>query len=165
MRHGRLRARGWGSLVVVATLALAGACSDGDGSDTASPPSTVTPTTSGAAATSTTGRGPTTTLTTVATTATTGGTVAPVTTAAPGSPDEVTIRATVSAVFTSARVLYFDPPVSGYSEAALTSDTEYRLADGSTGSLQDVTDGSVVEVTGEPGTSGSLIARLVKVVG
>jgi len=90
-------------------------------------------------------------------------TTTPVATTA--SPGTVTVRAKVSSVFASARVLQFEAPADGYDRAALTSDTEYRKADGSPGSLQDVGDGSTVEVTGEPGSPGTLLARLVVVVG
>ncbi len=78
-----------------------------------------------------------------------------------GTPGEVTIRGTVLSVFASARVIQIDPPVNGYSRVALTADTEYVAADGSEAGLQDVTEGSTVEVTGEPGAPGTLIARRV----
>jgi len=125
------------ALVVVAGLVLAGgACSDDDPT-TEPPPSSSTSSTS----------------------STTGGT--PVTSA----PGEVTIRATVAAVFASAGVIRLVPPVDGYSTAAVGPATEYRRADGSPGVLQDVVDGSTVEVTGEPGAPGALIARSVVILG
>ncbi len=68
-------------------------------------------------------------------------------------------------IFSSARVLQLDPPVDGYSRVALTSDTEYRRADGSAATLADVAEGSTVEVTGTPGAEGSVIARRVVLVG
>ncbi len=71
------------------------------------------------------------------------------------------MRGTVLTVFASARVLQIDPPVDGYSRVALTEETEYRTAGGSAATLQDVDEGATVEVTGQPGAPGSLIARLV----
>jgi len=138
-------------------LVAVGACSDGD-SDAGDPPPETTSTT--AATPVTTGRSTATTSTTVGSGATTV-TASPTT----GVPGEVTLRGPVSAVFASARVLVFDPPVDGYSRAALTSETEYRLADGSPATLLDVSEGSVVAVTGEPGAPGALIARVVTIVG
>lgn len=81
------------------------------------------------------------------------------------APGEVTVRGTVASVFASAAVLRFEPAVGGYSTVALGPSTEYRRADGSPALLQDVVDGSTVEVTGAPGAPGSLIARLVVVTG
>lgn len=145
-------------LLTAGVLVLGGACSDGD-SDTGSPSSTTTSTT-GAAVTTTAVTGGTTATTVVVAT-----TVAGAATTTVSAPGEVTIRGTVLTVFASARVLQLDPPVNGYSRAALTSETECRRADGSPGSFQDVNDGSQVEVTGEPGAPGTLIARRVVLVG
>jgi hypothetical protein len=161
MVHGRRL-----TTLVVAGLvtmagAVAGACSD-SGSDKPAPGGTTsTSATAGGATTTTTAgaAGSTTvvgTATTVAPTATTGG--------GTGSPGEVTVRATVALLFASARVLQLDPAVNGYSRVALGPDTEYRRADGSAASFQDVEEGSSVEVTGEPGATGTLIARLVVLV-
>ncbi len=158
VRLVRLRRRTVG-LLAVGVLVAAGACSDGD-SDTPSSPSSTSSTAVVTATTVVTG-GTGTTTTAGASATTVGG----LPTTAVGAPGEVTIRATVLTVFASARVLQLDPPVNGYSRAALTSETEYRLADGSSGSLQDVDDGSKVEVTGEPGAAGTLIARRVVIVG
>ncbi|MEA2932558.1 MAG: hypothetical protein QOI56_1343, partial [Actinomycetota bacterium] len=69
------------------------------------------------------------------------------------------------AVFASARVLRFEPPLDGYSTVVVGSGTEFRKADGSPGSLQDVGDGSQVEVTGDAGEPGTLLARRVVVLG
>ncbi len=145
---------------MVVVLVGVGACSDG-GSDGRVSPATTTSTSRSA---STTVAAPVTTATTTtgasgATTSTTAGSTA--TTVA----GDVTLRGTVLTVFASARVLELDPPVNGYSRVALTSDTEYRLADGSAGSLIDIQEGSTIEVTGEPGSPGSLIARLVVLAG
>ncbi len=148
---------------MVVVLVVAGACSDGgsDASDrtvattsssTRPPASTVPTAPVPSAPTATTGLPGTTTSTSPAT----GSTVAP---------GEVSLRGTVLTVFASARVLELDWPVNGYSRVALTEDTEYRLADGSPASLVDLDEGSTVEVTGEPGSPGSLIARLVVIVG
>jgi hypothetical protein len=137
------------ALVVVAGLVLAGgACSDDDPTTEAPPSSSTSSTTS-----------TTSTMSTSSTSSTAGG--SPVTSA----PGEVTIRATVVTVFASAGVIRFDPPVAGYSTAAVGPATEYRRADGSPGVLQDVVDGSTVEVTGEPGAPGALIARSVVILG
>ena len=78
---------------------------------------------------------------------------------------DVTVRGTVLTIFSSARVLQLDPPVDGYSRVALTSDTEYRRADGSPATLADVEEGSTVEVTGTPGAEGTVIARRVVLAG
>ncbi|MEA2827282.1 MAG: hypothetical protein QOG43_1721 [Actinomycetota bacterium] len=148
--------------VAVLVLAGAGACSGGGSGDTVAPASTTTSTSRSA---STTVAGP------PVTTATTTGGPAATPSTTPGStgstavPGEVTIRATVLTVFASARVLELDPPVSGYSKVALTADTEYRSADGSAGALIDVGEGSTIEVTGTPGSPGTLIARLVVLAG
>ena len=80
-------------------------------------------------------------------------------------PGDVTVRGQVLTIFSSAQVLQLDPPVDGYSRVALTSDTEYRRADGSSGSLADIGEGSTVEVTGSPGATGTVIARRVTLVG
>jgi hypothetical protein len=82
-----------------------------------------------------------------------------------GAGQETTVRGTVAAVSASARVLDLEAPVDGYTDVALSSDTEYRKADGSPGALQDVAVGSTVEVTGVPGAPGALLARRVVVVG
>ena len=148
-------------VVVVMVGVGVGACSDGGSDETVSPAATTTSTSRLA---STTVAAPVTTAPPItggsaATTSTTTGSTA--TTVA----GEVTLRGTVLTVFASARVLELDPPVDGYSRVALTSDTEYRLADGSPGSLIDVVEGSTIDVTGEPGSPGSLIARLVVLAG
>ena len=146
---------------MVVVLVAAGACSDDGGSEGTVSPATTTSTSRLA---STTVAGPVTTGT-----ATTGGS-ATTTSTTTGSTattvaGDVTLRGTVLTVFASARVLELDPPVNGYSRVALTSDTEYRLADGSAGSLIDIQEGSTIEVTGEPGSPGSLIARQVVLAG
>jgi hypothetical protein len=148
-------------VAVAGLLIAAGACSDGD-SGTVAPGTTTTPT---AAASSTTR----------ATTATTAGSVTttdptattPSTTPAIVLPGEVVLRGTVSTVFLSARVLGFDPPVDGYARVALTTETEYVEADGSPAMLVDLVEGSVVEVTGTPGSGSpeALIARRVVILG
>ena len=139
----------------------AGACSNGGSGKAAAPAAT---TTSTSPLVSTTVAGAVTTFTT------TGGSAATTSTTPSGSTGttvagDVTLRGTVLTVFASARVLELDPPVKGYSKVALTSDTEYRLADGSPGSLVDVDEGSTVDVTGVPGSPGTVIARLVVLVG
>ena len=78
--------------------------------------------------------------------------------------DDVTVRSTVLTIFSSAQVVQLDPPVDGYSKVALTSETEYRRADGSPASLADVQEGSTVEVRGEAGAPGTVIARQVVLV-
>ncbi len=154
-------------LVVGGLVLVVGACSDDDPGPVApAATSTSTSTSVGTATTATTTVGSATTGPMTGATATTVSTVS--TSPTTGSGDgagEVTIRGTVSVIFASARVLQIDPPVDGYSEVALTESTEYRRADGSLGSLVDVNEGSSIEVTGETGVTGSLIARLVKVVG
>ncbi len=137
--------------VALVVLVGTGACSDDDGSGSdATVPRSAVPTS--------------TTSTTVPAVAPTTVTPPPVssvpTTVATG---EVTIRGTVLTLFASARVLQIDPPVNGYSRIALTEETEYRTASGGAASLQDVEEGSTVEVSGEPGAPGTLIARLVVV--
>ncbi|MEA2686726.1 MAG: hypothetical protein QOE93_1921 [Actinomycetota bacterium] len=139
------------ALVVV----VAGACSDGDSDGDSFAVTTTTSTSTPAPASTTTSiaGGTVTTATSAPTTATT------------GVAGEVTIRGTVSGLFASARVLQFEPPVDGYSRVALTEETEYRRADGSPAAFIDVNEGTRVEVTGEPGSPGALIARLVVVLG
>jgi hypothetical protein len=161
MQGRRLR-----TLVVAGVLtASTGACSSDGGSDAVAPASTTSGVrTSTTVVTSTTGTPSTATTAPTSTTGGTGG-VTTVTTGGGGLAGEVTVRATVASVFASARVLRFQAPVDGYSTAALAPDTEYRRADGSAGSLQDVNEGSTVEVTGAPGESGVVIARLVVVTG
>jgi hypothetical protein len=134
---GRLRSGVAVAAVVMAGLVGLGACSDSD-SDSAA-------TTSPSSSSASTSAVPTTGSTAVA--------------------GDVTVRGTVLTIFSSARLLQLDPPVDGYSRVALTDDTEYRRADGSSASLADVDEGSTVEVTGAPGAEGTVIARRVVLVG
>jgi len=158
---GRLRSRAVtraavAAVALVALVALVvggGACSGGGSGPSA--PATTTLSTALAPPT-TSGPAPATTATPVLT-------AVPTTVPTTGLAGEVTIRGAVLTVFASARVLQIDPPVDGYSRVALTSDTEYRTRGGSPASLQDVDEGSTVEVTGSPGSPGTLLARLVVV--
>jgi hypothetical protein len=76
----------------------------------------------------------------------------------------VTIRGVVASAFASARVVSLVAAVQGFTDIAVTTDTDIRRADGRAASLADVGSGATVEATGRPGTATSLVARRLVIV-
>ena len=98
---------------------------------------------------------------TTAATGTTGATGATSTTATTAVAGGVTVRGVVAQTLASARVVVLAEAVSGFVNVAFTPDTEVVRANGAQGTITDVAPGATIEVTGSPGTAGTLLARRV----
>ncbi|MDQ6726311.1 MAG: hypothetical protein M3066_09150 [Actinomycetota bacterium] len=83
----------------------------------------------------------------------------PTTTTTAPAAAEVTVRGVVAGVSGSARVVQLSPPVSGYSNLALTTDTQIVRANGAPATLGDVTAGATIEAVGRATDAQSIVAR------
>ena len=80
------------------------------------------------------------------------------------TPAEVTVRGVVAGTFASARAISLVSAVQGFTDIAVTGETEIRRADGRAATLGDVEAGATVEATGRLGSATSLVARRVVIV-
>jgi hypothetical protein len=74
---------------------------------------------------------------------------------------EVTVRGVVAQTLASARVVVLAEPVAGFAHIAFTADTEVVRADGATATITDIVPRALIEATGRPGASDSLLARRI----
>lgn len=74
---------------------------------------------------------------------------------------EVTVRGTVAATFASARVVTLQQAVNGYTQLALSTESEVARSNGARAAFSDITAGMTVEAVGRPSTPGTLLARRV----
>jgi hypothetical protein len=77
---------------------------------------------------------------------------------------EVVVVATVASVFPSARVIDLGETVEGYELIALEDSTVILDAGGGAINLRELAPGTRIEVTGRPGSPGTLIASQVRVL-
>jgi hypothetical protein len=74
---------------------------------------------------------------------------------------DVTVRGEVSVYSASARVLGLAQPVAGIASVVVSLDTEVVRSNGAKAAVGDLVPRARVEVTGRPGTPGTLVARRV----
>ncbi|MHB0870800.1 MAG: hypothetical protein ACYC66_10885 [Chloroflexota bacterium] len=79
-------------------------------------------------------------------------------------PSMVVITGQVRDVSASARVITFVEPVHGIGSVALTDSTEIVGPDGAPRGLQDVKPGVVIQVAGEAGGSGAVLASKIRIL-
>jgi hypothetical protein len=82
------------------------------------------------------------------------------TTTAPAAA-EVTVRGVVATVAASARVIQLRAPVNGFSDVALSTDTEIVRANGAPVTLNDVMPGANIEAVGRATNAQAIVARKV----
>ncbi len=71
------------------------------------------------------------------------------------------MRGTVVAVSVSVRMVQLGPAANGFSNVAVTTDTEMVRANGAPLTLGDVTAGAKIEVVGRPRDAMTIVARKV----
>lgn len=76
----------------------------------------------------------------------------------------VLITGTVGSVVLSARVIELQSPVQGFTHIALTQETKLLSVEGGEINLRDLQVGTRIQVLGQPGASGALIAEEVRVL-
>jgi hypothetical protein len=74
------------------------------------------------------------------------------------------IVGTVMNVSLSARIITLQEPVESISVIALTEESELASSDGEEITLQDIQPGMTIQASGEPGDSGALLARQVRLL-
>ena len=71
------------------------------------------------------------------------------------------MRGVVGAFSASARVVILAQPVNGVTDVVVSLDTEVVRSNGAKAGVTDLTPRAGVEVTGRPGTPGTLVARRI----
>jgi len=79
--------------------------------------------------------------------------------------DSVVITATVGGAMLSAQVIVLQEPVHGFTDVALTQDTRLVSIEGDEPLLlRDLPIGAKIQITGQPGSPGSLIASEIHIL-
>ena len=81
-----------------------------------------------------------------------------------GAESGITIIGTVMDISLSARIIALKEPVNGFNVVAITEESMLTSTDGSQITLRDIQPGMIVQVTGQPGASGALLASEVRVL-
>lgn len=76
----------------------------------------------------------------------------------------VTVTGTVQDVMRSAQIIMFREPVKGFLYVALTQDTRLISREGHNITLQEIEAGMRIQVTGRPGSQGTLLAEEVRIL-